>query len=57
MIGRRAAGAGGRKHQQARELGGHVTQAFEVGTGRENVRDREVVERVGHGHGLYKQKG
>ena len=57
VIGRRAAGAGGREHQQARELGGHVTQAFELGTRRENVRDREVVERVGHGHGLYKQKG
>ena len=57
VVGSRAAGAGGREHQQSGELGGHVTQVFEVGTGREDVRDRQVVERVGHGHGLYKQKG
>ena len=57
MIGSRAAGAGGREHQQSGDLGGHVTQVFEVGTGREDVRDRQVVKRVGHGHGLYKQKG
>ena len=50
-------GAGGREHQEARELGGDVTQAFEFGTGREDLHDREVVERVGHGDGLYKQKG
>ena len=57
VIGSRAAGARGREHQQARELRGHVTQAFEFGTGRKYVRDREVVERVGHGQELYKQKG
>jgi hypothetical protein len=38
--------------QKSGELGRHVAQVFKMGTGREDVRDRLVVERVGHGHAL-----
>ena len=49
VIGRRTPGAGGREHQQAGELGRHVTQVFKMRTSGEDVGDREVVERVVHG--------
>jgi hypothetical protein len=38
-------------------LSRHVTQVFKMWPGGEDVRRREVVERVVHGKGLYKQKG
>jgi hypothetical protein len=56
MVGRRAAGAGSRKDEKSRELGRHVAQVFEVGTGRENVSDRRIVERLGHGPHCTKQR-
>jgi len=34
-----------------------MPQVFKMRPGGENVRHREVVERVVHGKGLYKQKG
>ena len=57
MIGRRASGASRREHQQARELRGDLTQVFEMRPSGEDVGNGEVVERVVHGNGLYKQKG
>ena len=57
VIGRRALCAGGRQHEQSSELGSHLTQVFKMRAGGEHVVDGEIVERVGHGNGLYKQKG
>ena len=57
VVGRCAASTGGREHQQARELGRYVAQVFEMRTGCQDVCNRSIVERAGHGTGLYKQKG
>ena len=57
VIGCRAFCARGRQYQQSGELGGHLTQVFEMRASGEHVGDGEIVERVGHGNGLYRQKG
>ncbi len=56
VVGRRAAGAGRREDQKSRELGRHVAQVFEMGTGSEDVSDRRFVERLGHGPHCTKQR-
>jgi hypothetical protein len=57
VIGRRTSGTGGREHKQTRKLRRNVTEIFKMRTSGENVHHREIVKRVVHGKGLYKQKG